>query len=252
MGVGIRTDILRYPDIRPSDFGGYRTQRWEEISLTCISSSLCILFIYSPSCALPAKTSSITYLHLCLSAFRSDHDRSILVTYKGYPVALKSRRTSASWCSVPSSSSAVSAEHPCSCCGSRAASDQHSFRHRRAMCRRRLCSNCAHMCESRACTGEKSSGWCTQEALTAVALRQLSCLAGAASSRYHQRQASLHQSGAQEDQCKIIEEGLLSILSWSLLSSYDQCKELLLVKSGMREAGRRERQQEQPPPWIPN
>ena len=45
-------------------------------------------------------------------------------------------------------------------------------------------------------------------------------------------------------------KGLLSILSWSLLSSYDQCTELLLVKSGMREAGRRERQQQQPPPWI--
>ena len=74
-------------------------------------------------------------LHTCTCAWAPSgayHNRSILVTYKGYPVALKSRRTSASWCSVPSSSSAVSAEHPCSCCGSRAASDQHSFRHRRA------------------------------------------------------------------------------------------------------------------------
>ena len=69
------TDILRYPDIRASDFGGYRTQRWEEVSLTCAylpafaSSSHTPLGI--PSGALPPKTSSITYLHLCLSAFRS-------------------------------------------------------------------------------------------------------------------------------------------------------------------------------------
>ena len=175
-----------------SDCGGSRTQRWEEISLTWISSSLCILFIYSPSGALSPNTSSITYLHLCLSAFRSvsqsidpgDLQRiscctevkknlCILVLCSFFFFSCISRASlqllwiqSSKWSAfVPPQAS---------------------------MCQHRLCSNCAHICESRACTGEKSSGWCTQKTLSAVALRQLSCLAGAASSRYHQRQASLH------------------------------------------------------------
>ena len=182
-----------------SDCGGSRTQRWDEISLTWISSSLCILFIYSPSGALSPNTSSITYLHLCLSAFRSvsqsidpgDLQRiscctevkknlCILVLCSFFFFSCISRASlqllwiqSSKWSAfVPPQAS---------------------------MCPHRLCSNCAHICESRACTGEKSSGWCTQKTLSAVALRQLSCLAGAASSRYHQRQASLHRSGAQEE-----------------------------------------------------
>ena len=180
----------------------------------CISSSLCILFTYSPSGALPPKTSSITYLHLCLSAFRSVSRSIDLGDLQRISCCTEVKKN---LCILVLCFFFLLKLHQQSilCCGSRAASDQHLFGHGRAR-RLHVCSKCAHLCESRACTGENSSSWCTQEALTAVALRQLSYPAGAASSRYHQRQVSLHRSGAQEE-CKIIEGPVVNTLLESSL-----------------------------------